>query len=136
MHIIAIIRFICIHIMHSMTMHWILVLGCIGSGSRWWVLWSSCSGWSSRGTHASNTAGYVWVSFFSVWVSCFSIWKLRPSSPTRRPALVVIALHLYTHCPGFEPCLFHNACYMLFWLLNEAIFFLSVTLGRVQRLLQ
>ncbi len=43
--------------MHFIILHWISVSGYIGSGSRWWVLWTSFSGWSSRGTHTSNFAG-------------------------------------------------------------------------------
>ncbi len=57
-------------------------------------------------------------------------------------SVVDIALHLYTQGPGFEPGLFHKACYMP--LLNEDMTFLSCnmtsqichSLGRVQRLLQ
>jgi hypothetical protein len=36
-------------------------------------------------------------------------------------SVVVIALHLYTQGPGFEPGLFHKAYYMPLWLLNEAM---------------
>ncbi len=38
-------------------------------------------------------------------------------------SVVVIALHLYTEGPGFEPGIFHKACYMPLWLLNEAMTF-------------
>ncbi len=49
-------------------------------------------------------------------------------------SVVVIALHLYTKGPRFEPGLLHKACYMPLWLLKEAMTFFSVTchsLGRV-----
>ncbi len=164
MHICAIIRFICIvHIMHSMIMHRIPVLGCIGSGSRWWVLWSSCSGWSSRArTPPTPPVMYEFHAFlYEFHTFRFVSLNLLPLPADRTTlmfmehlmtsryntcnnwacSVVVIALYLYTQGPGFEPGLFHKACYMPLWLLNEewSYGFFPVTchsLGRVQRLLQ
>ena len=154
MHIIAIIRFICIYYaFHDNALNF-----CVGLYWQWapmmssviFVLWMIlqvhtrlqhrrlCTSFMLFDLKASTLSPYTQTK--ATLMSMEHLMTSRYNTCNNWAcSIVVIELHLYTQGPGFEPGLFHKACYMPLWLLNEAMTFFSVTchsFGRVQRLLQ